>query len=72
MSTIYRYDSNPVLEDIGRLVVELGSLTNVAAKMPGVSISFLSQVMRGQVPPSPKILDFLGYDRLINVKYSRH
>lgn len=72
MSTIYRYEGEErIRKDIGKMVVDLGSLRRTADAMPGVSVSMLSQVMRGVLHPPPRLLEFLGYDRIVNVRYVR-
>lgn len=64
-------DSSEVRRDIAALVIERGSLRQVAADIKGISVSYLSAIMREKVPPSPLLLDYLGYERILSVKYVR-
>lgn len=59
-----RITATALVKRIRAEVAEVGSQEALAARC-GVSGAYLSYVLNGQRPPSKKILDALGYRRVV-------
>jgi transcriptional regulator with XRE-family HTH domain len=56
--------------DIIKLIRQKGTMAEVA-RLAGVSIATISMVCSGDRIPPPRLLNWLGYERVVRVTYRR-